>query len=161
MAIKHAVIRTDLMAGTVNGAYLRSVRFEDEAAYIDNGSIFAVKQYCEGEREMWKGELVAAEDKLNQLVVIATPEIMYDERLRNLDDFYNEAGEEMRGYKLIGMFSLTKEGFEEGKLPVVGGSVFAVAGSMKLANAGDIEIGTCVAIETVNSLEYYVIECLG
>lgn len=161
MAIKHAVIRTDLMAGTVNGAYLRSVRFEDEVDYIDNGSIFALKQLCDGEREMWKGELVTAEDKLGELVVIATPEVMYDERLRNLYDFYNEAGEEMRGYKLIGIFSVSKEGFEEGKLPEVGDKVYAVAGSMKLANAGDIEIGKLIAIEPVNSLDYYVIECLG
>ena len=161
MAIKHAVIRTDLMAGTVNGAYLKSVRFEDEVDYIDNGAIFAVKQYCEGEREMWKGELVTAEDTLGDLVVIATPEIMYDERLRNLTDFYNEAGEEMRGYDLIGIFSVSKEGFEEGKEPAVGDEVFAVAGSMKMANAGDIKIGKVVAIEPVNSLEYYVIKCLA
>lgn len=161
MAIKHAVIRTDLMAGTVNGAYLKSVRFEDEVEFIDNGSILATKAYCEGEREMWKGELVTAEDKLGELVIIATPEIMYDERLRNLTDFYNEAGEEMRGYKLIGICSVSKEGFDAAKLPVVGGKVFAVAGAMKLANAGDIEVGKVIAIETVNSLEYYVIEFLG
>ena len=74
---KHAVIRTDLMTGTDVAADLRSVRYLADGATptdIDNGCIVKLDGLLEGVTP-------ATDTPMKDLVVIATPELMYDERL--------------------------------------------------------------------------------
>ena len=51
-----------------------------------------LKGYEDGQREVMKAVAATAESNLADCAVIAAPEVMYDERKKNLDEFINEAG---------------------------------------------------------------------
>lgn len=153
----HGVVRTDEMLATSASALLHSVKYMvgDNFATIDNGSVLALEALIEGEREVWKA-VDPTESVIGKLVLIATPEVMYDERLRNLTDFYNEAGVAARGYVLHSgdIFSVTApvvEGFDS----AVAGSTVGVQGNKWLI--GGTGIGTVLAVETVGAHKYCVI----
>ncbi len=160
---KHAVIRTDLMTGTDVAADLRSVRYMADGATptnIDNGCLVLLDGLMEGERELYKGLTPAADSPKKNLVVIATPEVMYDERLKGLTNFYNMAGGNCRGYVLHenDIFSVTIDALTG--TPAVG-SVVEAAASVKMnvvdAATGATKIGEIIAIESAGALTYYVI----
>lgn len=160
---KHAVIRTDLMTGTDVAADLRSVRYMADGATptdIDNGCIVKLEGLMEGEREIYKGVTPAADSAKKDLVVIATPEMMYDERKKGLVNFYNEAGRACRAYILHenDIFSVTAEALTG--TPVVG-SIIEAAADVKMSAVdvatGATKIGEVIAVETAGALTYYVI----
>lgn len=159
----HGVVRTDNMFATNASAGLYSVRFYDgdaEAA-IDNGCVVKLDSLLPGERELYKGVAPAADTALNDVVLLAAPEVMYDERLRNLTDFYNEAGTDIRGYTLHSgdIFSITNT-VVDGTAAV--GSAVELQASTRLkvvptATSGSTKVGTVIALETVGSLNYVVV----
>lgn len=160
---KHAVIRTDLMTGTDVAADLRSVRYLADGATptnIDNGCLVLLDGLMDGERELYKGLTPAADSPKKNLVVIATPEIMYDERLKGLVNFYNVAGSNCRGYVLHenDIFSVTAEALTG--TPVVG-SIIEAAADVKMSVVDDAtgatKIGEVIAVEAAGALTYYVI----
>ena len=156
---KYAVIRTDLMHGTKNGDALVSLRYyADEAvAEVENGVIVELKGSEAGEREVMKAVAATAESNLADCAVIAAPEVMYDERKKNLDEFINEAGKAVRGYRLPdrNMFALTAEGFA-GAAPALNGKVgIGANGKLDAAKTG---FGECVHIETAGRYTYYTIK---
>ena len=162
----HAVVRTDLMDGTGQGPALVSVRFySDPETYetpadVDNGVIVNVSAGLEdGQREIYKGKAAKTGDDLDDLVVLASPEICYDQRDRNLHDFYNEAGSPARGYRLQhrNIFSVTKEGFD-GAVPTVGQTI-GLGENGKLKSEGT-DIGKCIHIETKGPYTYYAIQVI-
>lgn len=161
MANKYCVIRTDLMSGTKQPADLVSLRFyngEGEVAEVENGVIVKLQGYEEGEREVMKAIAAVAGDDLNECAVVAGVEVMYDERLKNLDDFINEAGKATRGYipRSRNIFSVTPEGFVGGTVPAVGDPVgIGEGGKIDAAGSG---LGECVHIETVGRYTYYGIK---
>ena len=161
---KHAVIRTDLMTGTDVAADLRSFRYLKDGSTpteIDNGCIVKLEGLLEGEREIYKGVTPAASDKKKDLVVIATPEVMYDERKKGLVNFYNEAGRNCRGYIMHenDIFSVTAEALT-GE-PKVGAIVEAAASvkmnAVSVASGDATKIGEIIAVEAAGALTYYVI----
>ena len=156
---KYCVIRTDLMAGTKNPDQLVSVRYyADEAvAEVENGVIVELKGYEDGQREVMKAVAATAESNLADCAVIAAPEVMYDERKKNLDEFINEAGKAVRGYRLPdrNMFALTAEGFA-GAAPALNGKV-GIGDNGKL-DAAKTGFGECVHIETAGRYTYYTIK---
>ena len=164
MADMYAVIRTDLMSGVKQPADLVSVRFYDAAgtsgkeAAVENGVIVELKGYLDGERELFKGVPASSSSDLNSCAILAAPEVDYDERKRNLDEYINVAGKNIRGYvpRSRNKFGLTAEGFVSGAAPAVGGKVGIGAGG-KLTASGT-GFGTCVAIENAGRYTYYVIE---
>lgn len=155
----HGVVRTDFMHGTNSSAGLHSVKYMvgEEFVAIDNGSVLVLDSLIEGEREIWKAVAPTEGADLGKLVLIATPEVMYDERLRNLSDFYNEAGVAARGYVLHSgdIFSVTAPVLDGAEDATVGATV-GVQASTKL-KVGGTGLGTVIAIETVGSLKYVVI----
>ena len=156
---KYCVIRTDLMAGTKNPDQLVSVRYyADEAvAEVEHGVIVELKGYEDGRREVMKAVAATAESNLADCAVIAAPEVMYDERKKNLDEFINEAGKAVRGYRLPdrNMFALTAEGFA-GAAPALNGKVgIGANGKLDAAKTG---FGECVHIETAGRYTYYTIK---
>lgn len=167
--VKYGVIRTDLMAGTTVGSHLASVRYfdaENAEAAIENGCVVKLNGLMEGERELHKGVAPAANTSLSEVVVIATPEVMYDERQKNLDEFINVAGSNCRGYRLHehDVFSVTAEALNiaDGVTPAVGYAVELMAGT-KLnvaasATSGSTQVGTIKAIEQAGRYTYYVIQ---
>ena len=154
----HGVVRTDMLSHTIDGAGLNSVKYMvgEEFADIDNGSVVMLEALIEGERELWKAVEPTDAATLKNIGLVATPEVMYDERLRNLTDFYNEAGQAIRCYRLesADCFSVTApvvEGFDS----AVVGSTIGIQGTKWLV--GGTGIGKVIAIENVGSLRYLVI----
>ena len=142
----YAVIRTDLMSGTKQPADLVSLRFYDASgnkAEVENGVIVKLQGYEDSERDC---------------AIVAAPEVMYDERKKNLDEFINEAGKATRGYipRSRNVFSVTKEGFVGGTAPTKGAEVgIGTGGKIDAAGKG---LGACVDVEVVGRYTYYVIK---
>lgn len=160
---KHAVVRTDSMIGTDARSQLVSIKYiagtPAAPKEIDNGNVLKVGALMDGEREVHVGGDVAAADSIEDIVLIATPELMYDERLRSLDDFYNEAGKICRGYRLHSgdIFSVTEGALTGTK--TVGDAVELAAGTVlnSAAAAAGTKVGEIIAIDTVGQFVYYVI----
>ena len=162
MAI-HSVFRSDALVATSASAGLYSVKYHNGTDYaaIDNGRVVALDSLITGERETWKTVTPAADTALNKVVIIGTPEVMYDERLRNLTDFYNEAGEIVRGYMLFDgdIFSVSDDALT-GTAAV--GNIVELQADTKLkvvatATSGSTKVGEVIAIETVGTIKYVVV----
>ena len=164
----YAVVRTDAMAGTDVRGQLVSVKYmgADGATptAIENGNVLKIGALMTGEREIYIGGAVAANDKIDDIVLIASPEGVYDERKRNLDDFVNEAGKACRGYHIHSgdTFSVTAEALSGTGTPAVGNIVELAAGT-KLAFAasattGSTKVGRIIAVDVVGRYTYYAIK---
>ena len=159
----NAVVRTDKMFATDNRAGLVSVRYQpgDVMTAIDNGNVVKIGALEEGSREVYKGATPAADDKIADIVLIASPEVMYDEHKHNLDEFKNAEGAIARGYRLHtnDIFSVTKEALT-GEKPAVGKTVELTADTkLKVAaSATGTEVGTIIDVNVVGRYTYYVIK---
>lgn len=162
------VVRTDRLMGTDVRSMLESVKYMGDgsaATAIDNGNVVKLDgSLMTGEREIKKGVTPAANDVLDAIVLIASPEVMYDERKRNLDEFQNEAGKICRGYHLHSgdIFSVTKDALDGAAAPKVGDAVELKAGT-KLnvadsATSGSTVVGKIIAVDVVGRYTYYVIQ---
>ncbi len=164
----HAVVRTDLLAGTDVRSELASVRYQTTSGStvtfndIDNGCFLKLGDLETGSRTVFKGEVPAASDALDDVVLVCSPEVMYDERLRNLTDFYNEAGKIVRGYRLKAndIFSVTADALDG--TPAVGSIVELQAGVkakvVSSATSGSTVIGKIIDTNVVGRYTYWVIE---
>jgi hypothetical protein len=169
----YGVVRTDKLMGTDVRSMLESVKYMGSGSTetaIDNGNVVKVDgTLMTGEREIKKGVTPAATDALDSIVLIATPEVMYDERKRNLDEFRNDAGKICRGYHLHSgdIFSVTADAVAfntnestDGKV----GSVVELKADIKLniktgsATSGSTVVGSVIAIDVVGRYTYYVIQ---
>lgn len=162
----NAVVRTDKMFATDNRAGLVSVRYQpsDVKTEIQNGNVVKLGALETGSREIYKGAAVAANTPINEVVLIASPEVMYDEHKHNLDDFINVAGAVARGYHLHSgdIFSVTKEALDGVASPAVGNVVELKAGT-KLnvaasATSGATQVGKIIDKNVVGRYTYFVIE---
>ncbi len=164
-AVTHAVVRTDNMTGTDVRSQLVSLRYMGEdgknAAEIDNGNVLKVGSLLDSQREIYEGTDVATDTAITDVALVATVEVMYDERKKNLYEFVNEAGDNLRGYRLHhgDTFSVTKEALT-GELTV--GNKVELAKGTKLnavkAATGATVVGTLIATEISGRYTYYVIK---
>ena len=166
----YGVVRTDNMFGTDVRAGLVSIKYivDDVETAIENGNVLKVGALMGDatngyEREIFAGAAPAANDALSDIVLIATPEVMYDERKRNLDEFINEAGKPCRGYRLHkgDIFSVTKDALDGVAAPAIGNIVELKAGT-KLnvaasATSGSTVVGKIIAVDVVGRYTYYAI----
>lgn len=165
--VKHGVIRTDRMYGTDVGANLVSLKYmgagTTETA-IDNGCVVALDGLMSNQREIYKGVTPAANTALGNIALVATPEVMYDERKKNLEEYENEAGVTCRGYILHehDIFSVTAEALDAAAAIAVGNIVELQAGvKLKVvgtATSGSTAVGKVIAIEKAGRYTYYVIQ---
>ena len=150
-----------LLQSSKQPADLVSLRFYDASgnkAEVENGVIVKLQGYEDGEREVMKAVAASAGDDLNDCAIVAAPEVMYDERKKNLDEFINEAGKAVRGYipRSRNVFSVTKEGFVGGTAPTKGAEVgIGTGGKIDAAGKG---LGVCVDVEVVGRYTYYAIK---
>ena len=164
----HAVVRTDNLASTDvrGGEDLVSVRYQPSnvKTEIDNGNVVLLGDLETGEREVYKGATPAANSPLKDVVLITTPEVMYDERLRDLDEYFNEAGKICRGshFHRNDTFSLTKDALDGKSEPAVNdivelkaGTKMNVVGSL---TANSTQVGHIIAIEQAGKYTFYVIK---
>lgn len=164
----HGVVRTDKLMGTDVRSMLESVKYMgagSTATAIDNGNVVKLDgSLMTGEREIKKGVTPAVSDTLDTIVLIASPEVMYDERKRNLDEFQNDAGKVCRGYHLHSgdIFSVTKDALDGVDTPAVGNVVELKAGTKlnvaSSATSGSTVVGNVIAVDVVGRYTYYVIQ---
>lgn len=158
----HAVVRTDLMFGTNVRSGLVSVKYMgsdgNTPTEIDNGNVLKVESLIEGEREVYKGVNPVAADAIADIVLVASVEVMYDERKHNLDEFVNEADKICRGYRLHSgdIFSVTAEALEGS--PAVGQTVALAAGTKLEVGGSGTAVGTIIAEDVVGRYTYYAIK---
>ena len=162
---KYPVVRIDNMSGTKNPENLVSLRYfvgTTETA-IPNGSIVKLAGLLTGEREVYQAVAPAADTPINELVLVASPELNYDERQTGYDDFTNEpGGVAPRGYRLVenSVFSITADGLTA-TTPIVGNIVEAQADTepkvVTTLTSSSTQIGKIEAIETAGRFTYYVI----
>lgn len=163
------VVRTDNMAGTDVRAQLVSVKYGSVSgtftgAAIENGNVVELSGLLDGEREIYLGITPSVDSALRDIVLIATPEVMYDSSKNNLEDFINPAGETSRGYRLHSgaTFSVTKPALAGAETPAVGDIVELAAGTklnvVSTATGGSTGVGKIIAIEDTGRHKFYVIE---
>lgn len=177
----YAVIRTDKMFGTDNRNGLRSVKYMGSGTTetaIDNGNVVVATELLSGtvggttvyEREIYKGVTPAATSNRDDVLLIATPELKYDEiNYRTLDKFTNEAGAVLRGYRLHSgdIFSVTADALTGLNATPANniGKIVELAASTKMKvvtslTSGSTQIGTIVAVDVVGKYTYYVIQVI-
>ena len=163
----YGVVRTDLMYATDVRSGLVSIEYlganGSTPTAIENGNVLKVGALKSGEREIFVGAAVAANDDLKDVVLVCSPEVMYDERKKALDQFINEAGRPARGYRFHtgDIFSVTKEALAGKANPAVGDIVELAAGT-KLnvaasATSGSTGLGSIIAVDVVGKYTFYVI----
>lgn len=171
----YAVVRTDLLAGTDVRAKLVSIQYlganGETPTAIENGNVLKVGALkaidsANGvyEREIFVGATPAANTPLTEIVLVATPELMYDEHKKHLNEFRNEAGAICRGYRLHtgDIFSVTKEALAGVTTPAIG-NVVELKADTKLnvaasATNGSTVVGKIIAIDVVGVDTLYVIQ---
>lgn len=171
--MSYGVVRTDNMFGTDVREGLVSVKYMGSgstATAVENGNVVALSGLMTNEREIFKGVTPAANTPLEDLVLIASPEVMYDERKHNLDDFRNEAGAVCRGYHLHkgGIFSVTGDALTNAtsNTDMAVGDVVEAQAGVKLkvkaaatgATDGSTVVGKIIEVENVGRYKYYVIK---
>ena len=165
----YCVVRTDLLAGIKNQAFLEHGRYQDsDGNYqeIQNGSIVAVGALEDGERESHIYTDVASDTTLTKVVLVANPELtyLYGYEHDALSDYTNVAGKCIRGYYLHGQsFSVTAEGFESVETAAVGDYVYVAEGAhiMTLSATepdSGLVIGKLAEIEETKSTTFYCVE---
>ncbi|MBQ7043785.1 MAG: hypothetical protein IJN78_04180 [Clostridia bacterium] len=138
---------------------LRVYDADDNQIAVENGTMVELKGYEEGQREVMKAVLATADSKVEDCAIVASEEVMYDERKKNLDEFVNEAGAICRGYipRSRNIYSITKEGFVGATAPTEVGAEVGLGADGKLDAAGT-GYGTVMAIEIAGRYTYYVIK---
>lgn len=162
----HGVIRTDRMLGTDAAPALVSLRYMGSgttATDIDNGCVVLLDGLMTGEREIYKAKTPAAGSDLGDIVVVASDETMYDERNKNLDEFYNKAGKTARGYRLHkgDIFSVTADVLTGSD--ITKGDIVELQADVKLKVVGSLtqdstQVGVIADINQVGRYTYYAIE---
>lgn len=132
----YAVITREAMASEYDGTKRKSAKFyngSDAPAEIENGMVVKIAGTIAGEREVLKVVAPEGSEDIADLWIVTTPEVVADERKKNISDFVNEAGQIITIDKLMpnDIFSLTAEGL----------TGTAVAGhNVGLASAGGVKL---------------------
>lgn len=110
----YTVITREAMASEYDGTKRKSAKFysSDAPAEIENGMVVKIAGTIPGEREVLKVVAPEGNEDVSDLWIVTTPEVVADERKKNLSDFVNEAGQIITIDKLMpnDIFSLTAEG---------------------------------------------------
>lgn len=163
MAETYAVVNTDLMSATDVRSGMRSFRYGTVDATskaftpkeIENGSFVTLDSILDAQQDLWIAVDPKTTTLLEDLVLVASPEIMYDERLKNLNQFINEAGTNATGMRLHkgDIYSATAEAFDG--TPTVGAKVTAQAGTKAKIGGTGTQIGVIIDVRVHNKVQYY------
>lgn len=165
----YGIVRTDLMSGTKQPADLLSLKYQVAGTdtLIENGRVVLVGALATGHREIHLATAPAATSALDAVALVASPELLFDERMKNLDEFRNEAGEILRGYRFRSgnIFSVTAEALDDNTAAgsIVVGKIVELQASNQLSvvdalTALSTQVGTVIAVETVGTKTFYVIQ---
>jgi len=170
-----AVVRTDNLAGIVDGSKLVSVRYyvNTTETAIENGTVVKLDSLIEGTRgagsHVWKAVAPTAGDTITgtnyKLVLVASPEYLYESNYAGLDEYENAAGKDCLGYVLQpgDTFSVTVDAFAGATAPTTTNKYITVtAGTAKLtaASSNSNAIAEYLETETEGGYTYYVLRAV-
>jgi len=175
-----AVVRTDNLAGIVDGSKLVSVRYyvSTTETAIENGTVVKLDSLIEGTRgagsHVWKAVAPDANTKIRgntnayddyKLVLIASPEYLYNSNYAGLDEYENEAGKDCLGYVLQpgDTFAVTVDAFASATAPTATNKyILATASTAKLtaSNTATYAIAEYLETETEGGYTYYVLRAV-
>ena len=167
---KYCVVRTDKPSGEAQMADMLSLRFygsDGKVAEVENGVIAELQgletiDASSNQHEIYKAVAATSSSNMNDCAIICSPELMYDERKKMLDEFINEAGKICRAYRPHSgdIFSVTIDALDATDVAV--GNAVSVGEGVKLAvgATADNPFGTVIAIDQVGKYTYYVIQVL-
>ena len=153
----YCIMRTDKLHGTTDASSLVNVKIPRD---LENGVIVKIGGLAAGERDAYDCTVAAGSENLNELAILCGPEMMYDERKKNLNEYINEVvnnGGIYRAYKFFSgdFYSLTKEGFVTAPTASDIGKEVAVGADGKVdVDGSGTKFGKIVAYEA----PYFVIE---
>ena len=148
----YSVVTREKMTSEWDGSKRISVKYRPSGvdAAIENGNVVVVGDLIDGEREVYSASTPAVDTEVAKLALITTPEVLADERKKNIADFRNEPGDVSTADLLFSrdIFSLTAEGFAG--TPVRGGIVELQAGTklkvVSTATSGSTVIGKIIDV---------------
>lgn len=154
----YAVVRTDNLSGIIDGARLATVHFYDgngAAAAIENGNIITLNGI--DEPGVYKAIAPTAKQGLGKLALVATPEIMSDRQYKNLDDFINIAGAEVRVYILHSgdVFSVTADALSAAPAASTVGVEVQASTKLKVVTALTDAVAEYLGSDVENGYTYY------
>lgn len=164
----HGVIITSLLTGTTDGARLVSLKYSpsDTDTAIDNGCVVVLDSLYDAtnDRELWKAVTPAANSKIKDIAIVATPEVSVNgENVYDLGNFYNVAGAECRGFRLVSgnCFDITADVLD-GTLTSPVGMIVELQAGVKLkavtsATASTTTIGKIIDTYTKGNKTFYVV----
>lgn len=160
----YAVVKREAMASENVANLRKSFKYlpSGTATAVENGNVVKATSVISGERELLEGSTPLANTELKDILLVTTPEVMVDERKKNLDEFINEAGAIATGDRLISgdIFAVTVDAFEAAATVVVG-DVVELQASTKLKvvaaatglTSGSTQVGT---IYDINGDDYTI-----
>ena len=164
---KYGVVRTDRLLGITNHAGIVSAKYyvDTTATAIENGNVVKLGALIDGEREIYKATAPAANSTLEEIALVATPEVLYDATKRALWEFRNEADDIIRGYRLHtgDIFSVTAEALATSLDAIEKGNVVELQAGTKLKvtsslTANSTQVGTIIDINVVGPYTYYAVQ---
>lgn len=148
----YSVVTREKMTSEWDGSKRISVKYRPSGvdAAIENGNVVVVGDLIDGEREVYSASAPTVDTEVAKLALITTPEVLADERKKNIADFRNEAGDVCTADLLFSrdIFSLTAEGFSG--TPVKGGIVELQVGTklkvVSTATSGSTVVGKIIDV---------------
>lgn len=167
---KYAVVNTELMTATDVRSKMRSFRVGTGTGTaftpiaIENGCVVTLGALIE--QDLWEAVVATSSSNPQELVLVTSPEMLYDDRLKQLSDFRNEAGVNCTGMLLQknDIFSITREGFAGTTEPVVGNYVgIGTDGKLSLSASAPsgVKIGKIIDVKIRNHVKFYgvLVDC--
>lgn len=160
----YAVVKREAMASENVANLRKSFKYlpSGTATAVENGNVVKATSVISGERELLEGSTPLVNTELKDILLVTTPEVMADERKKNIDEFINEAGAIATGDRLISgdIFTVTADAFTAAATVVVG-DVVELAASTKLKvvasatglTSGSTQVGT---IYDINGDDYAI-----
>lgn len=160
----YAIVKREAMASENVANLRKSFKYlpSGVATAVQNGNVVKATSVISGERELLEGSTPLVDTALKDILLVTTPEVMADERKKNLDEFINEAGAIATGDRLISgdIFTVTADAFTSAATVVVG-DVVELAASTKLKvvaaatglTSGSTQVGT---IYDINGDDYAI-----
>lgn len=153
----YAVVRTDNLSGIIDGARLVSFHYYVSATKtaIQNGNVVSIGAL--DEKGIYKATAPSAKQALGKLALVAGVEIMYDRQYKNLDEFINPAGAEVRGYILKSgdVFSVTAEALDSTPTASTVGLEIQAGTTWKCVTALTDAVAEYIGSDTENGYTYY------
>lgn len=147
-----AIFNSDLMTATTDAS--KHVFFKITSSAVQNGSVVKIGALVSGERNSYTYTAPIAATPITAIAILTSPELMSDERKKNLNEFTNEVGTTARGFMVEkgDVFSLTTDGLTGSEIAV--GDIVELAAATKLKvvasatglTSGSTKVGTVIEV---------------